>query len=100
MSDTKKERYRRIRGAILKLLAHQHPGPLDSKEIRFLLDDLRYTITEEELQSHLCYLAEGKLVDIDRRKSGGIDLEMVRITRDGLNVLDGFSKDIGVDVRF
>jgi len=101
MSETKKERYRRIRGAILKLLAYQHPGPLDIKEIHFLLDDMRYTITQEELQSHLCYLSEGKLLIVEKRMAGGICIEMVRITRDGLNVLDGFGAgDVGVDVRF
>lgn len=100
MAETKKERYRRVRGAILKLLAHQHPGPLDAKEIHFLLDDLGFTIREEELKSHLCYLKEKELLKIEERKSGGILIEMIRITADGLNVLDGFQKDIGVDVRF
>jgi len=100
MVETKKERYRRIRGAILKLLAHQHPGPLDIKEIHFLLDDMSFTIPEEELRSHLSYLAEGNLVIHEKRKSGGIQIEMIVITRDGLNVLDGFSKDIGIDTRF
>ena len=100
MVETRKERYRRIRGAILKLLAHCHPGPLDFKEIHFLLDDLKFTIREEELKSHLSYLQEKNLVNVEDRQSGGIQVEMVRITGDGLNVLDGFSKDVGVDVRF
>jgi len=100
MAETQKERYKRIRGAILKLLAHQHPGPLDAKEIHFLLDDLNFTIREEELKSHLYYLKEKGFVKIDERRSGGIDVQMVRITADGLNVIDGFQKDIGVDVRF
>jgi Fe2+ or Zn2+ uptake regulation protein len=100
MADTKKERYRRIRGAILKLLAHQHPGPLDIKEIHFLLDDLNFTIREEELRSHLCYLKDKEFVKIEERKSGGVSIEMVRITADGLNIIDSFAKDIGVDVRF
>jgi repressor of nif and glnA expression len=100
MAESKKERYRRIRGAILKLLAHQHPGPLDAKEIHFLLDDLGFTIRGEELQSHLSYLKEKGFVKIEDRRSGGVDVQMIRITGDGLNLLDGFSKDIGVDVRF
>lgn len=100
MGETRKERYRRIRGAVLKLLAHQHPGPLDFKEIHFLLDDLDLTIREEELRSHLSYLKEKGFVKIEERKSGGILIEMVRITADGLNILDGFQKDIGIDVRF
>jgi|SRR3990172_3598064 len=100
MTEAKKERYRRVRGAILKLLAHCHPGPLDFQEIHFLLDDLKFTIREEELRSHLSYLQDRKLVEVEDRRSSGILIEMVRITGDGLNVLDGFSKDVGVDVRF
>ncbi len=100
MAETKRERYRRIRGAILKLLAHQHPGPLDVKEIHFLLDDLDLTIREEELKSHLGYLEEKGFLKVEKRKSGGIEIEMIRISADGLNVLDGFQKDVGVDVRF
>lgn len=100
MAETKKERYRRIRGAILKLLALQHPGPLDIKELHFLLDDMGYSLSIEELQSHLSYLQEGSLVSVDKRKTGGVEIEMVRVTRDGLNVLDGFTKDVGIDTRF
>jgi repressor of nif and glnA expression len=101
MVETKKERYRRIRGAILKLLAHQHPGPLDIKEIHFLLDDMGFSIPEEELRSHLSYLSEGKLLIHGKRKSGGIQTEMIVITRDGLNILDGFGPgDVGIDIRF
>lgn len=100
MTEPKRERYRRIRGAILKFLACQHPGPLDFKELHFLLDDIGYPVREEELRSHLCYLKEKGYLKIETRKSGSIEIEMVRITADGLNVLDCFVKDIGVDVRF
>ena len=101
MAETKKERYRRVRGTILKLLAHQHPGPLEFKELHFLLDDMSYSITGDELRSHIAYLEEGGLVSIDKRKTGGIQFEMIRITHNGLNVLDGFGpKDNGVDIRF
>lgn len=100
MAETKKERYRRIRGAILKLLGHQHPGPLSLKEIHFLLDDLGYTIREEELRSHISYLEEKKYLKVDQRESGGIKLEMLLATGDGLNVLDRFTKDVGVNVEF
>jgi len=101
MTDAKKERYRRIRGAILKLLAHEHPGPLDFKVLHFLLDDLGYTITEEEMESHLAYLADPKkeCVRIERRKSTGLEITLVFITGTGLDVLD-FKGDIGVDTRF
>jgi hypothetical protein len=98
--EAKKERYRRIRGAILKLLAHEHPGPIDFVVLHRLLDDLRYTITEEELESHLAYLQEKKYVRLDRRKAAGMDIVMATITADGLDVLDNFNLDCGIDPRF
>ncbi len=98
--EAKKERYRRIRGAILKLLAYQHPGTIDFKVLHFLLDDLRYTISEEECKSHVHYLAEKGLLTKDERKSSGIEIIMVSITPKGLDLLDGFIEEPGVDVRF
>jgi len=98
--EAKKERFRRIRGAILKFLAHQHPGTLDSKVILVLLDDLRLSITEEECQSHIVYLAEKGYVNMTVRKSTGVELSMITISPVGLDVLDGFVADVGVDVRF
>ncbi len=100
MTEAKKEKYRRVRGAILKLLAHQHPGPIDFKVLHYLLDDLRYTITEEELESHIVYLADKKFVVRETRKSSGVEIEMITVSPDGLDVLDGFREDIGIDTRF
>lgn len=100
MTEAKKERYRRIRGAILKLLAHEHPNPIDVKVLHFLLDDLGYTITEEELDSHLVYLAEKDCVRMEKRKSTGVEIRMVVVAPKGLDVLDGFMDDCGVDTRF
>ncbi len=100
MTEAKKERYRRIRGAILKMLAYEHPRPVDSKVLHVLLDDLDYTMTDEECQSHIVYLAEKGFVHIGRRKCGNVSLEMVTISPKGLDVLDGFVGDVGVDVRF
>jgi hypothetical protein len=107
--DPKKERYRRIRGVILKILAGEHgespndnPGSIDFKILRFSLDNLGYTITEEELRSHIFYL-ENKtlpLVKMEKRKIGKIEILMVIITSDGLDVLDGFKPDVGVDIHF
>ncbi len=97
--NAKKERYRRIRGAILKLLAYEHPRPVDSKVIQLLLDDLKYSITEEECQSHICYLSGKGLVQKELRRCRGIRLEMVTISPTGLDVLDGFIEDVGVDTR-
>mgnify|MGYP001583642064 CR=1 FL=1 len=100
MVDAKKERYKRIRGAILKLLAHQHPGTLDCKVLHFLLDDLKYTISDEEFQSHISYLEQKGFAQKETRKTSGVEIEMVAVTPHGLDVLDGFVEDVGVDVRF
>jgi hypothetical protein len=100
--EVRKERYRRIRGAILKLLAHEHPGPIDFMVLHRLLDDLRYPMTEEELTSHLVYLEEKGCVKIDKRNTSGVQLIMATISAEGLDVLDGFPghECSGVDVRF
>lgn len=100
--EVKKERYRRIRGAILKLLAHEHPGPIDFIVLHRLLDDLRFTMTEEELMSHLVYLEERRCIKIERRKTSGVELIMTTISAEGLDVLDEFPghECSGVDVRF
>jgi hypothetical protein len=98
--EVKKERYRRIRGAVLKLLAHEHPGPVDFMVLHRLLDDLRYPMTEEELLSHLVYLQEKGCVKVERRKTTGVEIVMATITAGGLDVLDGFTDNCGVDVCF
>lgn len=98
--DAKKEQYKRIRGAILKLLAHQHPGTVDAKVLYFLLDDLRLSITGEEFQSHIGYLVEKQFIKKEMRKTSGVKIEMMIITSLGLDVLDGFVPAIGIDVEF
>jgi len=98
--DVRREKYRRIRGAILKFLATEHPGTIDSKVLYHLLDDVRYTMTEEEFLSHTIYLAELGYMRRERRETNGVEIIMYVITPAGLNLLDGFIKDVGVDVRF
>lgn len=100
MPEAKKERYRRIRGAILKLLACEHPKWVDGKVLYFLLDDLNMTISEEEFESHLAYLEERGLIKKEERKSGKLKLSMLLISSKGLDVLDGFENEVGVDTRF
>jgi len=100
MTEIKRERYRRIRGAILKLLAQEHPGPIDVKVLHKLLDDIAYTISEEELRSHLVYLAELGCIHLETRKTTGVQIVMAVIAPKGMDVLDGFSDECGVDTRF
>lgn len=98
--DAKIEKYKRIRGAILKLLAHQHPWPIDSKVLYFLLDDLRLTITDDEFKSHCAYLLQKGYLKQEKRKTSGVEIEMLTITPQGLDVLDGLVPEHGVDRNF
>lgn len=95
-----KEKYRRIRGMMLKLLAVEHPRPVDSKVLYVLLDDLARSISDEEFSSHLVYLEEKGLVKREKRGTTGVRIEMITITPSGLDVLDGFKPECGVDTNF
>lgn len=98
--DARKEKYRRARGAILKFLAAAHPGTVDSKVLYHLLDDVRYTMTEDEFRSHAIYLSELGYMREEKREAAGVEVTMYVITPQGLNLLDGFIADVGVDARF
>ena len=98
--DPKVEKYRRTRGAILKLLAFEHPGSIDQIVLHRLLDDLNITITFEELKSHIAYLEEKHCIRIDRRKIGRVELTMITICANGLDALDGIHTECGVDTEF
>lgn len=97
----KKGHYRRVRGLILNLLVKEHPKTVDAKVLHYLLDDLRYTITEEEFNSHMQYLAEGGYVRKETRQSGGVEVVFFIATRHGMNLIDDFGpQDVGIDARF
>ena len=99
-NDPKRERVRRINGAILTLLSHGRPYPLDLEVIHNVLNDLNFSISEDELWSRCAFLKERKLINIESRYFGGVQIEEAQLTSDGLRVLDGFAKDVCVDVRF
>lgn len=100
MTEIQKERYRKIRGNILRILVKWHPAPLEISEIHIFLDALGYSITKEELGSHLSYLEEPGYILMEKRKAEGIEIKKVRILKKGIDVIDRFVNDIGVDVRF
>ena len=100
MTEIQKERYRKIRGNILRVLVKWHPAPLNSKEIHIFLDDLGYPITKEELESHLAYLEEAGYIRMEKRKTEGFEVWKVGITKKGIDIIDKFASDIGIDVRF
>jgi hypothetical protein len=99
MEKIKKERYRKVRGLILYELVKAYPGPLDHYEIRCFLDDLRYTITEEELIFHLAYLEEMGFIRAEKRGESALRRELVFATAKGINARDGRLTDIGIEVE-
>lgn len=98
MADSKKERYRRIRGWILRFLAEEHPNSVEISTIHYLLDDLKYSISREECESHIIYLSEKSFVRKDIRKLNDKEIIMAMITPGGLDLLDGFIKDVGIEI--
>jgi len=100
MVEARTEKYRRIRGAILKLLAGEHPGSVDFMVLRTLLDRLGYPTTKEEALSHVVYLEDAALVRRETRKVGRVEIIMLIITGKGLNVIDGFIDDVGINTEF
>ncbi len=97
MTEIKIERYRRIRGKILRLLIKWHPAPLNLEELHALLDDMGYPITKEELESHLVYLEEPGYIKIEKRMTEGMESKKIRILKKGIDVNDGLgSGDIGI----
>lgn len=99
--DIRTETYRRIRGAILKVLAREYPhGAVDAKIISLLIEDLGFKAGESECEGHLAYLVDKKYAVKDERVSSGIRITLASITPSGLDLLDGFLQDVGVNVRF
>ena len=98
MAEPNKERYRIVRGLILRFLSKVHPAPLYITEILLLLDDLGFAVTKEELTSHIAYLEEGKLIKVEKSVYGTIEFVKIFATRNGLNINNGFDTDIGIDV--
>lgn len=102
MTKRNKDHYRRVRGYMLKLLAYEHPGALDSSLLYISLDNLGYPISEDEFASHLAYLEDKEkgYLRQEKRKGPGFDIVMVLITPKGLDLLDEYTPecDPGVDV--
>jgi hypothetical protein len=97
MVEIKIERYRRIRGKILRLLIKWHPAPLNLEELHALLDDLGYSITREELESHLVYLEEPGYIKIEKRMTERIESKKIRILKKGIDINDGVGpEDVGI----
>ncbi len=97
MMDMITERRNRIRGLVLKFLAPEYPGTVDSVVLRRLLDDMGYTVDERSLTSYLAYLKERNYIRVEEKEKYG--LVFVRISANGLNLVDGtIDPDPGIEV--
>lgn len=87
------EKNKRIRMTALELLKTEYPGALDSKILRFSLDNLGYSLRDEDLRAHLRYLEEKGLVRAVSKKGYGFDLTFVELTADGWDFIDGCARE-------
>jgi len=102
--DPTKEKYKRVRGLILKMLAYEHPRVLDDMVLYALLDDMGYPISQEEFHSHLAYLGDETkgYLEVEEKKARSVEIVFVKITPKGLDLLDRFTPecDPGVNINF
>lgn len=93
MTNNERQRFRRVRGYILKILAEEHPRPVDKMVLHAVLDNMDYTISMEELESHICYLADPQKDYVRSETRARFNIVMVQITSKGLDLLDGFQPE-------
>lgn len=91
------EKHKRIRIAILELLKTQYPGAIDTKVLKFSLDNLGYPLRDEDINGHLAYLTEKAFVFCDRREGFGFHLTFCTLTARGWDVIDGNIHEAGID---
>lgn len=93
-------RHELARGQILKILAPEHPNPVDFTLLRRLLDTFGFTVRDETLISYCAYLQERGYLKMEVRKTSVGVLRFAMITATGLDLLDGRKDDDGVEVGF
>jgi len=94
------EKNKRIRAAVLEILKTEYPGALDTKVLRFSLDNLGYPLPEEGLRAQLKYLEEKGLITVHSKKGYGFRLSYVSLTARGWDFLDGNISEKGIDGSF
>ncbi|MBI2957013.1 MAG: hypothetical protein HYY26_06865 [Acidobacteria bacterium] len=92
---------RRLRGAILALLAEQSPERLNADVLLGVLERLHYDVTARELAAALAYLRSRGYVEFEELRSRELPalprIVRVGITAQGADVVDGTTEDPGVD---
>lgn len=79
------------RGEILRALAEAYPRWITYRSLLNLLDYAGYSTLKEDLNFHLEYMKGKKLVDYQIRDRGvgeGKEISLIRITTDGIDLLD------------
>jgi hypothetical protein len=95
-------RARRLRGAILSLLAEESPARLNADVLLGVLERLHYDVTARELAAALEYLRSRGYVEFEELRSRELPglprIVRVGLTAQGADVVDGTTDDPGVDL--
>ena len=94
-------RARRLRGAILSLLADESPERLNADVLLGVLERLHYDVTARALAAALAYLRSRGYVEFEelhsRELPGLPRIIRVGITARGADVVEGTTPDPGID---
>jgi len=95
-------RARRLRGAVLSLLAEESPQRLNADVLLGVLERLHYDVTARELAAALVYLRSRNYVEFEELRSRQLPglprIIRVGITAPGADVVDGTTDDPGLDL--
>ena len=95
-------RARRLRGAVLALLAEESPQRLNADVLLGVLERLHYDVTSRELAAALAYLRSKSYVEFEELHSRDLPalprIVRVALTARGADVVDGTVDDPGIDL--
>jgi len=95
-------RGRRLRGAVLSLLAEESPQRLNADVLLGVLERLHYDVTSRELAAALEYLRSRGYVEFEELRSREFPalprIIRVGMTAQGADVVEGTTDDPGVDL--
>ncbi|MFQ5664629.1 MAG: hypothetical protein ACE5HL_12455 [Terriglobia bacterium] len=95
-------RARRLRGALLSLLAEESPERLNADVLLGVLERLHYDVTARELAAALAYLRSRGYVEFEelhsRELPGLPRIIRVGITAQGADIVDATTDDPGIDL--
>jgi len=95
-------RARRLRGAILSLLAEESPARLNADVLLGVLERLHYDVTSRQLAAALAYLRSREYVEFEELRSRELPalprIIRVGITARGADIVDATTDDPGIDL--